>query len=197
MLRAPSSRASIAIIFALISILPWPTHSAKMSYVQEACSVTQHQDLCIQSLSPFSSSAKRSPTKWAQAGVSVTISEAKTVARFLGRVKNGKRLMGRNRAAVSDCVEVCEAAIAELHRSLGVLRRLGKRNLDAQMGDLTTWVSAALTNEDTCVDGFRGKSGKVVNLIRTGVVKAGYITSNALALISKLAASGFRTAPKQ
>ncbi|KAG7014362.1 Pectinesterase inhibitor 6, partial [Cucurbita argyrosperma subsp. argyrosperma] len=162
MLRAPSSRASIAIIFALISIPPWPTHSAKMSYVQEACSVTQHQDLCIQSLSPFSSSAKRSPTKWAKAGVSVTISEAKTVARFLGRVKNGKRLMGRNRAAVSDCVEVCEAAIAELHRSLGFLRRLGKRNL-----------------------------------IRNRVVKAGYITSNALALISKLAASGFQTAPTQ
>ncbi|XP_022991771.1 pectinesterase inhibitor 6-like [Cucurbita maxima] len=163
MLRAPSSRASITIIFALISILPWPTHSAKTSYVQEACSVTQHQDLCIQLLSPFSSSAKRSPTKWARTGVSVTISEAKTVARFLGRVKNNKRLMGRNRAAVSDCVEVFEAAIDELHRSLGVLRRLSKRNFDAQMGDLNTWVSAALTNEDTCVDGFRGESGKVLN----------------------------------
>lgn len=124
MLRAPSSRASIAIIFALISILPWPTHSAKISYVQEACSVTQHQDLCIQLLTPFSSSAKRSPTKWARAAVSVTISEAKTVARFLGRVKNNKRFMGRNRAAVYDCVEVFEAAIDELHRSLGVLRRL-------------------------------------------------------------------------
>lgn len=119
------------------------------------------------------------------------------MARFLGRLKKNKRLKGRNRAAVSDCVEVFEAAIDELHLSLGVLRRLSRSNFDAQMGDLTTWVSAALTDEDTCVDGFEGERGKLVNSIRNRVVKAGYITSNALALVNKLAASGFETAPNQ
>ncbi|XP_008451567.2 pectinesterase inhibitor 6 [Cucumis melo] len=194
MMRPPSTRASIAALLALISILPWLTHSAKTSYVQEACRVTLHQDLCIQSLSPFSSTAKRSPTKWARAGVSVTITEAKKVAALLGRLKNNKRMKGRNRAAVLDCVEVFDAAIDELHRSLGVLRRLSRRNFDSQMGDLTTWVSAALTDEDTCVEGFEGERGKVVSLLRNRVVKVGYITSNALALVNKLATSGYETA---
>ncbi|XP_038896715.1 pectinesterase inhibitor 6-like [Benincasa hispida] len=197
MLRAPNTRASIATFLALISILPRLTHSTKTSYVREACSVTRHQDLCIQSLTPFSSTAKRSPAKWARAGVSVTITEAKTVAGLLGRLKNNKRMKGRNRAAVSDCVEVFEAAIDELHRSLGVLRRLSRSNFDAQIGDLTTWVSAALTDEDTCVEGFEGERGKLVNLIRNRVLKVGYITSNALALVNKLAASGLETAPNQ
>ncbi|KAG6593199.1 Pectinesterase inhibitor 6, partial [Cucurbita argyrosperma subsp. sororia] len=197
MLRAPTSRTSIVTLLAFISILPWLTHSAQTSYVQEACSVTLHPDLCIRSLSPFSSTAKRSPTKWARASVSVTITEAKAVARFLVRLKNNRRMKGRNRAAVSDCVEVFEDAIDELHRSLGVLRRLSRSKFDAQMGDLTTWVSAALTDEDTCVDGFEGERGRLVNLIRNRVVKATYITSNALALVNKLAASGFETAPNQ
>lgn len=105
-------------------------------------------------------------------------------------------MRGRDRVAVSDCVEVFEAAIDELHRSLGVLRRLSRRDFEAQIGDLTTWVSAALTDEDTCIDGFEGERGKQVNLIRNRVVKAGYITSNALALVNKLAASGFETPPK-
>lgn len=119
------------------------------------------------------------------------------MARFLGRLKKSGRMKGKNRAAVLDCVEVFEAAIDELHRSLGVLRRLSRSNFDAQMGDLTTWVSAALTDEGTCVDGFEGERGKLVNLIRNRVLKASYITSNALALVNKLAASGFETAPNQ
>lgn len=124
----------------------------------------------------------------------MTITEAKKVAALLGRLKNNKRMKGRNRAAVLDCVEVFDAAIDELHRSLGVLRRLSRRNFDSQMGDLTTWVSAALTDEDTCVEGFEGERGKVVSLLRNRVVKVGYITSNALALVNKLATSGFETA---
>lgn len=116
------------------------------------------------------------------------------MAALLGRLKNNKRMKGRNRAAVLDCVEVFDAAIDELHRSLGVLRRLSRRNFDSQMGDLTTWVSAALTDEDTCVEGFEGERGKVVSLLRNRVVKVGYITSNALALVNKLATSGFETA---
>lgn len=119
------------------------------------------------------------------------------MARLLGRLKKNGRMKGKNRAAISDCVEVFDAAIDELHRSLGVLRKLSRRNFEAQMGDLTTWVSAALTDEDTCVDGFEGERGKLVNLIRNRVVKVGYITSNALALVNKLAASGFETAPDQ
>ena len=71
----------------------------------------------------------------------------------------------------SSCVEVFEAAIDELHRSFRVLRRLSSRNFDAQMGDLTMWVSPALSDEDTCIEGFEGERGKVVNLLKNQAVK--------------------------
>ena len=88
-------------------------------------------------------------------------------------------------------MEVFEAAIDELHMSFGVLRRLSRRNFDTQMGYLTTWVSIALTNEDICVKGFEGGREKIVNLLRNGMVKVGYIMSNALALVNKLVVSIF------
>ncbi|KHN20399.1 21 kDa protein [Glycine soja] len=58
------------------------------------------------------------------------------------------------------------------------------------MGDLNTWISAALTDEVTCLDGFEGSKGTNVKLLQNRVQNASYITSNALALINKLATEG-------
>ena len=162
-------------------------------YVRDACSVTRYRKLCIQSLAPFSSVAKTSPVVWARAGVSVTLHEAKTVAGYLTKLSryNNQPRGRKYKAALSDCVELFENAIDELHLSLGVLRKLSKGTFGTQIGDLNTWLSAVLTDADTCMDGFEGqKRGRDVNLIRAKVLRASFLTSNALALVNKLAASG-------
>ncbi|KAI9181687.1 hypothetical protein LWI28_017549 [Acer negundo] len=167
------------------------------SYVQDACSVTQYRDLCVHSLALFSNTAKRSPSKWARAGVSVTIGEAKTVNQYLIRLKNhySTRLRGRNRVALLDCMETFQDTIDQLQKSLGILRRLSAANFESQMGDLTTFISAALTDENTCLDGFEGQrsGGAQVNLLTNRVLNATYLTSNALALVNKLATSGLNS----
>ncbi|KAK4418131.1 Pectinesterase inhibitor 6 [Sesamum alatum] len=164
------------------------------SYVRDACSVTRYRDLCIRSLSPFSNTAKHNPSRWARAGVSVALAEAKRVARYLAtlkRNKDGGRIRGRNRIAVSDCVECFEDTLDNLHRSLYVLRKLSVREFGSQVDDVVTWVSAALTDEDTCLDGFdEEKGGKRVKPLINRVSNVTYMTSNALALINKLATAG-------
>ncbi|KAL5791832.1 hypothetical protein ACOSP7_000426 [Xanthoceras sorbifolium] len=163
------------------------------SYVRDACSVTQYRDLCIHSLASFSNTARRSPSKWARAGVSVTIGEAKTVTQYLINLKKHTRLRGRRRVALSDCIENFQDTIDQLHRSLGILRKLTAGNFDSQMGDLTTYMSAALTDEDTCLDGFEGQRGGQVNLLKNRVLNTTYLTSNALALVNKLATAGLQS----
>ncbi|KAF7818204.1 pectinesterase inhibitor 6-like [Senna tora] len=162
-------------------------------YARDACKVTRYPDLCIHSLAPFSSVAKRSPSKWARAGVSVTISEVKNVQSYLGKLKRNKILRGRNRVALSDCVESFSNALDELHRSLGVLRRLSRSTFGTQMGDLNTWISAALTDEETCLDGFQGRNGKHIKLLQNRVQNVSHITSNALALVNELATTGLES----
>lgn len=55
---------------------------------------------------------------------------------------------------------------------------------------METWVSAALTDETTCMDGFAGKGmdGKIKESVRAQVVAVARVTSNALALVNNFAA---------
>ncbi|KAF8044273.1 hypothetical protein BT93_A2307 [Corymbia citriodora subsp. variegata] len=59
------------------------------------------------------------------------------------------------------------------------------RDFEVMIGDVQTWVSAALTDEDTCSDGFAGKEmdGKVKTVVRARIVTLSHLTSNALASI--------------
>ncbi|XP_047973131.1 pectinesterase inhibitor 6 [Salvia hispanica] len=173
-------------IFLLLVVMPWFSPTLGNDYVEEACSVTRYPGLCVDMLASFSSTAKDSPSKWARAGVSVTIGEVKLVAKYLAALKSK-----RYKNILSDCVECFQDTLDNLHRSLGVLRNLSASEFSNQVGDVTTWLSAALTDEDTCLDGFeeRNKGKRVVNLINR-VNNATYMTSNALALVNKLATTG-------
>lgn len=185
-------------LILLLVFLSLSTNTSQIVYakgnnnnnVKEACSVTRYQNLCIHTLAQFSNTAGRTPSKWARAGVSVTISEVKNVQAYLTKLKKNGKMKGRNRVALSDCIETFGYALDELHKSLGVLRKLSKNTFSTQMGDLNTWISAALTNEDTCLDGFEGKTEKKIKLLQNKVKNVSYITSNALALVNKLASTG-------
>ncbi|KAJ8428907.1 hypothetical protein Cgig2_011649 [Carnegiea gigantea] len=100
--------------------------NAHESYAQEACKVTRYQNLCVKSLASYTNKARRSPIRWARAGVSVSLREVKLVARYLNSLKmrSNTRSKGRNRAALLDCVECFQDTLDNLHKSLGVLRRL-------------------------------------------------------------------------
>ncbi|GAB4841124.1 hypothetical protein Ancab_021867 [Ancistrocladus abbreviatus] len=185
---------NISVTFVLFSCFTFFLVQANsQSFVQEACRVTRFQKVCIQSLSPFSNNARRSPSRWARVGVSVTIREVKGLKAFLNGLRQQGRMMGRNRGALSDCCEVIQDALDNVHRSLKVLRMLNAREFEYQMSDLLTWLSAALTDEDTCLDGFDGHRGKLVGMIQSRVQHASYITSNALALANWLATTGLES----
>ncbi|XP_031261643.1 pectinesterase inhibitor 6 [Pistacia vera] len=192
------ARHSMFIIMAVILLVRLTNYGASawvngQNYVRNACSVTTYRDLCIRSLAPFSSTAKTSPIKWARLGVSVTIVEVKSANQYLNNLNKLNCMKGRNRLALLDCIEVFQDTIDELHKSLGILRKLSARNFVRQMDDLTTFMSAALTDENTCLDGFQGQSGRQVNQLKTRVLNSTYFTSNALDLVGKLSTSGFES----
>ncbi|GMH30868.1 hypothetical protein Nepgr_032711 [Nepenthes gracilis] len=99
-------------------------------------------------------------------------------------------MSGSSKAALSDCVEVVQDALDNAHRSLDTLRNLNVGEFEFQMSDVLTWLSAALTDEDTCMDGFEGLVGRQVKMIHDKVQNVSYVTSNALALANWLATSG-------
>lgn len=188
---------SIFIVVIIVLVAPCSHTSAAengQTYVRDACSVTQYTEVCIHSLASFSNTAKQDPRKWARAGVSVTIGEAKRVAAYLAKLKKtggGGGSRGRNRVAVLDCIDLFQDTLDNLHRSLGVLRELTGQNFQSQLEDVTTWISASLTDEDTCLEGFRSRNQ--YKLLKNQVLNTTYVTSNALALVNKLGTTGGAT----
>ncbi|KAI3735159.1 hypothetical protein L6452_14647 [Arctium lappa] len=88
-------------------------------------------------------------------------------------------------AALKDCVELLSDSVYELKRSLEEMNQPGSKSLRLVMSDLQTWVSAAMTNEDTCIEGFANT--KMKNVVRGKIVNVAHLTSNALALINSYA----------
>ncbi|KAL3531468.1 hypothetical protein ACH5RR_010790 [Cinchona calisaya] len=163
------------------------------TYVEDACSVTRYHEICVHSLASFSNTAKRDPSKWARAGVSVTITQAKLVSQYLANLQSRNTTRGRNRVALSDCIELFQDTLDFLHGSLDVLRNFTGQDFNSQMEDVISWLSSALTDEDTCLEGFGGHAGwkmKRNHLLQNEVLNSTYMTSNALALVNKLATSG-------
>ncbi|XP_020094041.1 21 kDa protein-like [Ananas comosus] len=91
-------------------------------------------------------------------------------------------------AALGDCAVALGDAVAQLQRSLDALGKLPRARPWAEVDDAETWVSAALTDENMCAQGFAAVEGEgeVKSAVARGVADAAERTSNALALINGL-----------
>ncbi|XP_059625471.1 21 kDa protein-like [Cornus florida] len=85
---------------------------------------------------------------------------------------------------MGDCVELLSASVDQLRESLGEMNQIKEPNFERMMSDIKTWVSAGLTDNDTCMDGFAEKAmdGNLKTAVRGRVLKIAQLTSNALAL---------------
>lgn len=94
--------------------------------------------------------------------------------------------------AIKDCLEEIDDTVDRLSKSVKELKNLGEskgKDFQRHISNVETWVSAALTDENTCVDGFARKAlnGKLKSSIKARIVNVAQVTSNALALINKFA----------
>ncbi|KAG7023721.1 Pectinesterase inhibitor 3, partial [Cucurbita argyrosperma subsp. argyrosperma] len=126
---------------------PQPTTAPPPSQdlIHSSCLQASYPSLCIRTLSSYFW-RRQHPTRSPQATLSVSPLPR---PRPLPASK-------RQRAAVDDCVEQIGDSVEELSNTLGLLRHLpygDRRSFRLQMSNAQTWVSAALTNEDTCLDG--------------------------------------------
>lgn len=79
-------------------------------------------------------------------------------------------------------------SVYELKQSLQAMSKLKGDDKEFQMANAKTWVSAAITDEDTCMDGFTGRkvNAAVKYKIKNGILGVMRLSSNALSLINKL-----------
>ncbi|WMV38509.1 hypothetical protein MTR67_031894 [Solanum verrucosum] len=168
----------------LISSIITTSSSSVSDIVRSSCVHASYPTICIRTLSSYSGSAINTPQDLAQAAVKITLSRAHKASGFLSQVKVDSK---REKGALSDCIEQMGDSMEELRKSLSEFKHLRRGNaFKWQMSNLETWVSAALTNEDTCLDGFKEIDGKIRSDVKRKITNVARVTSNALYLINRL-----------
>ncbi|XP_015070061.1 21 kDa protein-like [Solanum pennellii] len=161
-------------------------------FIKTSCGTTLYPKLCIETLSPYSNSIQTSPMELANSALTVSLKGAKSTTNKIAKMSKEESLGPAEAHALTDCVENMEDSVDELQKSLLEMKNLNGPDFEEKMGNVMTWVSAALTDEDTCMDGFQENSAmnsKVKATIRNYIVNVAQLTSNALALIKNLSSS--------
>ncbi|XXG75935.1 hypothetical protein AAC387_Pa08g0399 [Persea americana] len=183
---------------ALFSLLVFTTNAKPSSgddllknsteFIRTSCQVTKYPRLCFNSLAAYASTIQTSPMELAHVALSVSLLNLQSTSATLSRILASQGLKPREVGAIKDCIEnICDS-VDELNKSLKEMDYLKGPDFEFHMSNLQTWVSAAMTGEDTCMDGVSGynMNGNVKNAVRSCVVKDTKLTSNALALINCL-----------
>jgi pectinesterase inhibitor-like protein len=169
--------------------------TAPSNFIKTSCSTTTYPTLCVESLSVYSSTIQQSQSQLAQTALSVSQDRAESARTFVAKLRKMKGLKKREYEAIDDCIDEMGDTVDRLSKSVKELKSFSgaKNNNDFvwHMSNVETWVSAALTDENTCVDGFAGKGldGKIKSSVKAQVVNVAQVTSNALSLINQFASS--------
>ncbi|KAF5748399.1 hypothetical protein HS088_TW04G00352 [Tripterygium wilfordii] len=184
---APSLPLPLPAVFLLLflSLCSAASHKSNAPHdlIRSSCVHARYPALCLRTLSSFAGPAK-TPRDLAQAAVSVSLARARRVSSYLTTVSGFKSK--RERVALSDCVQEISDSVDQLSRTLNELKHLDGAKFRWHVSNAETWVSAALTNDDTCLDGFRGVEGKVKEDFRKKITNLARVTSNALYMINRL-----------
>uniref|UniRef100_A0A1J3FZ99 21 kDa protein n=1 Tax=Noccaea caerulescens TaxID=107243 RepID=A0A1J3FZ99_NOCCA len=164
-----------------------------VNFIQSSCKATTYPAVCFNSLSAYANAIQTSPKRLAETALAVTLSRAQSTKLFVSRLTRFKGLKKREVEAIHDCAEEINDTIDRLNKSIQELKLCGSaKNQDQfsfHMSNAQTWTSAALTDENTCSDGFSGRfmDGRIKNSVRAKIVNVGQETSNALSLINAYA----------
>lgn len=162
------------------------------NFIKMSCRATLYPVLCFNSLAIYANKIQQNERQLAQAALSVSLHKAQLTTMFVYKMSKTAGVKPRESQAVRDCVDNMADSVDQLNRSIKELDHMGRaRGQDFMwhVSNVQTWVSAALTDENTCLDGFSGRltNGNVKAVIKRRIVNVAQVTSNALALVNRFA----------
>ncbi|CAL9247312.1 unnamed protein product [Arabidopsis halleri] len=169
------------------------TSKRAINFIEASCKATTYPTVCVNALSGYANSIQTSPRRLAETALNVTVTQAQSTKVFVWRLGRFKTLKKREIQAIKDCIEEINDAVDRLTKSIYEVKMCGSAKGRDQfwfhMSNAQTWTSAALTNANTCSDGFAGRvmDGRIKNSVGARILNLGRGTSNALALINAFA----------
>lgn len=161
-----------------------------------ACDKVDNQDSCISTLQ---SGIQTHDPRRRSAAVSVltaalenSINEARSAIDKITTF-NTLSVTYRENLAIEDCKELLDFSVSELGWSLSEMNAVrGGHRTPHSDGNLKAWLSAALSNQDTCLDGFEGTDRRLQRFVRGSLAQVTQLIGNVLTLYTRMHALPFR-----
>ncbi|GAV58493.1 PMEI domain-containing protein, partial [Cephalotus follicularis] len=166
-------------------------------FIRTSCAATLYPELCYTSLSSYANAIQENPARLARVAIHVSLFKARLMAMYLSNQSRQADYGADPRAAAAlhDCFSNLGDSVDEMRGSLKQMRLLGESSSSGSfrflVSNVQTWMSAALTDEDTCTDGFEDVAdGAMKEDVCDRVANVRKFTSNALALVNSYADKG-------
>ncbi|CAH2064722.1 unnamed protein product [Thlaspi arvense] len=156
--------------------------------ISKACELTRFPELCVDSLMDFPGSLAASSAKDL---IHVTVNM--TLHHFSHALYSSSSfsfldMPPRVRSAYESCIELLDDSVDALSRALSSVVSVSGGQTKPQ--DVMTWLSSALTNQDTCAEGFDGVGdGGVKDQMTAALKNLSELVSNCLAIFAASADS--------
>ncbi|KAI5568420.1 hypothetical protein BDE02_12G013700 [Populus trichocarpa] len=170
------------------------THRKPTQAISKACSKTRFPALCVSSLLDFPGSMTASESDLVHISFNMTLLHLDK-ALYLSSGISYVNMETHERSAFDDCLELLEDSIDALTRSLSTVSPSSGGGGSPE--DVVTWLSAALTNQDTCSEGFEGVNGTVKDQMTEKLKDLTELVSNCLAIFSATNGGDFSGVPIQ
>ncbi|ESW20756.1 hypothetical protein PHAVU_005G012000 [Phaseolus vulgaris] len=186
-----SSIVLAGVVFAAVFCILGSTNSSEgandahtvTNSVKAVCDVTLYKDSCYSSLGSAVDSRQLQPQELFMLSMKVALSEVSKAADYLSDhgVFNGVAKDNRTKEAFKNCRELLDLAVDHLNSSLTSGEKF---SLLEVFDDLETWLSAAGTYQQTCIEGFEDGKEAIKKSVVSYLKNSTQFTSNSLAIIT-------------
>ncbi|OVA03697.1 Pectinesterase [Macleaya cordata] len=151
--------------------------------IKMLCGPTDYKQTCETKLAKIMSSRSSDhPKDLLKAAIFVIIDELEGA--FLNDSSKFKIQNPKEKEAIEDCHLLLRDAKEELEDSASHVGGNDIEKLPQRTHDLNNWLSAVMSYQETCIDGF--PEGKLKSDLQKGLKTARELTSNALAIVSEM-----------
>ncbi|KAK4784123.1 hypothetical protein SAY86_018491 [Trapa natans] len=161
--------------------------------ISAACSHTLYPTLCVKSLLDFPGSTAAGTTEQDLVHISFNMTHQRlSRAFYLSSSISYLEMDPLTKSAYDDCVELLEDSVHALSRALSSVSPLSEGDSSGEgaggsTDDVMTWLSTAMTNHDTCSEGFEDvDAGPVKDQITEKLKDLSELVSNSLAIFSAI-----------
>ncbi|GAB2269954.1 hypothetical protein Dimus_004871 [Dionaea muscipula] len=158
--------------------------------IQYVCTVTQHPDSCISDISSINRRPKPDPLLIFSLSLSAAVNHVSKLT-SLPKALISKVNDPRSLSALTDCEELFKDALDRMNQSAAAMaENKGAEGevvlTEIKIGDLRTWISAAMTDQETCLDGLMEVGSTVVDEVKGAVHGSTVCMSNSLAILANM-----------